>query len=210
MIFNTLLNEKLEKYNLILGSTSPRRQQILLQNFGVANFTISASNFPEDLDKSQITPLEYVQLTSRKKAEAIYQAHSDTFQSETLILTCDTIVTCNGKIFEKPMTQSKQAKFFEYFDTHKDIEVISAITVLKLNNGIVSEYQDHAVTKLSFKADNKDIIRAYIESGEGLEVAGGFKYQQLGCLLFDKISGDYYNVVGLPTNTYSLLLEAVG
>lgn len=209
MAFNTILTKKLEDYHLILGSTSPRRQQILAENFGINNFTTVASNFPEDLDKSNMTPLEYVQVTSCKKAEAIYETHASTFQRDTLILTCDTIVTCNGKIFEKPMTRSEQANFFEYFNSSEGIEVISAITVLKVKNGNVFKFKDHAITKLAFKSDNEDIICAYIDSGEGLEVAGGFKFQQVGCLLFDKISGDYYNVVGLPTNTYALLSRAV-
>lgn len=209
MTFKTALYEKLKSFHLILGSTSPRRQQILKENLGITNFTTMASNFPEDLDKEKISPLEYVQLTSSKKAEAIYKTHGHSFQQDTLILTCDTIVTCNGKIFEKPMTKSAQAKFFQHFNTHRDIEVISAITVLKVENEKVSEYKDNAITKLSFKADNEDVIQAYIESEEGLEVAGGFKYQQLGCLLFDFISGDYYNVVGLPINTYELLNKAV-
>ncbi|KAI5970160.1 hypothetical protein CANMA_000771 [Candida margitis] len=209
MTFNTTLNQKLENYHLILGSTSPRRQEILSENLGISKFTTVASNFPEDLDKSQLRPLEYVQLTSRKKAEAIYEAHRSTFQQDALILTCDTIVTCNGGIFEKPMTRAEQAKFFDYFGLHKDIEVISAATVIKIKAGNATEYKDHATTRLSFSSGNDDIIRAYIESGEGLEVAGGFKYQQLGCLLFNEISGDYYNVVGLPTNTYALLSKAV-
>ncbi|KAI5965099.1 hypothetical protein KGF57_000892 [Candida theae] len=209
MTFKTTLNKELEKYHLILGSTSPRRRQILAENFGITNFATIASNFPEDLAKSNVTPLAYVSLTSSKKAEAIYDTHRNTLEEKTLILTCDTIVTSNGKIFEKPMTKSEQAKFFEYFRAHGDVEVISAITVFKVENGKVSEYRDHAITKLSFRTDNDDIVNAYIESGEGLEVAGGFKYQQLGCLLFDSISGDYYNVVGLPTNTYTLLCKAV-
>jgi len=61
--------------------------------------------------------------------------------------------------------------------------------------------------------ENEDAdIRSYCRSGEGLEVAGGFKIQGLGAVLFDAIDGDFYNCVGLPASRVfgeicSLVLE---
>ena len=44
---------------------------------------------------------------------------------------------------------------------------------------------------------NED-IENYCKSEEGFEVAGGFKIQGFGSILFKGIKGDYYNCVGLP------------
>lgn len=203
-MFNHPLITKLEKYSCILGSQSPRRREILENNLGIKNFTIKVSTFEENLSKDDKTALEYVQLTSRHKGEAIIKQSK--FESPTIILTCDTIISCNGKVFEKPMTKEKQREDFEYFSKHPELEVISALTVFKV--GETTEiFTDHSISKLNFKGD-REINKAYIESEEGLEVAGGFKYQGLGCLLFDSMEGDYFNVVGLPVRVFSLLEDA--
>lgn len=203
-MFNHPLVAKLEKYSCILGSQSPRRREILENNLGIKNFTIKVSTFEENLSKDDKTALEYVQLTSRHKGEAIIKQSK--FESPTIILTCDTIISCSGKVFEKPLTKEKQREDFEYFNQHPELEVISALTVFKI--GETTEiFTDHSISKLKFKGD-REINKAYIESEEGLEVAGGFKYQGLGCLLFDSMEGDYFNVVGLPVRVFSLLEDA--
>lgn len=79
---------------------------------------------------------------------------------------------------------------------------------------------------LVYFADNsKDLIEAYVESGEGIDRAGGFAIQvhfsydhfepfrltiytqEQGGLLIRKIEGDYNNVVGFPAASFFKLLE---
>lgn len=50
------------------------------------------------------------------------------------------------------------------------------------------------------KADviTDEVLRAYVESGEGTDAAGGYKVQEGGGVLVERIVGDYSNVVGLP------------
>lgn len=206
---------KLKNYKLILGSTSPRRQEILKTNLGIQHFEILGSNFAENLSKDDKSPLEYVQLTSKHKAEAIVESLTNDVatnneEMETLILTCDTIISCNNKVFEKPITKETQRQFFNYFKQFPELQVISALTLIKINkDNSTSQFSDYAITKLRFKTDDDEIINAYIESDEGLEVAGGFKYQELGGLLFESIDGDYLNVVGLPLKTFDLINRSI-
>lgn len=42
------------------------------------------------------------------------------------------------------------------------------------------------------------VLEAYVDSGEGLDRAGGFALQQRGAHLVYKIEGDFYNAVGFP------------
>lgn len=212
MSFETALHKELAKYKLILGSTSPRRQEILQKNFGLFNFDILASNFAENLSKDDKTPLEYVSLTSKHKAEALLLRSEirDKFETQpTILLTCDTVVACNGEIFEKPETKKEQRRFFNTFAQNGNVEVISAVTVIRCQGSLINEFVGYSITKLIFKPDNEETINAYIESEEGLQVAGGFKYQEKGCLLFKGMDGDYLNVVGLPTCTFDLLSKAI-
>lgn len=68
---------------------------------------------------------------------------------------------------------------------------------------------DLDTTTLEFDA-SEELINYYIDTGEGLEAAGGFKYQEKGGLLFPNMNGDYFNVVGLPVRrTYSLLQKVL-
>lgn len=214
MSFDHSLIAKLKNYKLILGSTSPRRQEILKTNLGIHDFEILGSNFAEDLSKDDKSPLEYVQLTSKHKAEAIVTSLDikENGGLATLILTCDTIISCNNKVFEKPITKEVQRQFFNYFKQFPELQVISALTLIKIDkDNATTEFSDYTITKLRFKTDDDDdeIINAYIESEEGLEVAGGFKYQELGGLLFESIDGDYLNVVGLPLKTFDLLNRSI-
>ena len=150
-MFNHPLIAKLEKYNCILGSQSPRRKEILENNLGIKNFTTKASSFEENLAKDDKTPLEYVQLTSQHKGEAIIKQSK--FDSPTIILTCDTIISCNGEVFEKPMTKERQREFFEYFSRYPELEVISALTVFKVGK-TTEVFTDHSISKLKFKGTN--------------------------------------------------------
>lgn len=45
-----------------------------------------------------------------------------------------------------------------------------------------------------------EVLQAYVESGEGNDAAGGYKIQEGGCVLIERIVGDYTNVVGLPVH----------
>jgi len=45
-----------------------------------------------------------------------------------------------------------------------------------------------------------EVLLAYVESGEGSDAAGGYKIQEGGGVLIEKIVGDYSNVVGLPVH----------
>lgn len=198
------IKQKLGKYNFILGSSSPRRLEILQTNLGILNITVFPSNFPEDISKTSITAEQYVLQTCENKATALVSQIDIT---QAIILCSDTIIECNSEILEKPKTKQKQREMFEKYRASGSIKVISAVTVCKLNNGLVERESGLETTVLHFnQAISTELIDDYIESEEGLNVAGGFKYQEKGCLLFNRVEGDYFNIVGLPVwKTFELL-----
>ena len=53
-------------------------------------------------------------------------------------------------------------------------------------------------TTLAFADNSPELLRAYVDSGEGIDRAGGFAIQGLGGMLIKKIDGDYNNAVGFP------------
>lgn len=77
-----------------------------------------------------------------------------------------------------------------------------------------------------FADSPKHILKAYADSGEGLDRAGGFAIQVnyltacftllctnatsvkgLGGLLVRKVEGDYHNIVGFPAASFFKLLD---
>ncbi|KAK6461006.1 Maf-like protein [Scheffersomyces coipomensis] len=212
-MFNHQLYDKLNQFKFILGSTSPRRLESLQQNLNIQHdqIHIKPSHFKEDLNHDDYNENDYVITTSLLKGEYILKELQQEEKQDMIILTCDTIIKCNNEIFEKPETKQNQRIMFDKYKAHPHIQVISATTIIKVHDSRVTTYQDTEITDLTFNTeDSDDIIDAYINSEEGLHVAGGFKFQQLGSLLFSSINGDYFNIVGLPVlKTFKLLEKAL-
>ena len=68
----------------------------------------------------------------------------------------------------------------------------------------------HEVTSVRFRTlTQADIIR-YIATGEPMDKAGAYGIQGYGCVLVESISGDYYNVMGLPVCRLARMLTRFG
>src|SRR4051812_480258 len=113
---NTIEKLKAFPYQLILGSNSPRRQE-LLKSLGFI-FSIKPINadesFPDNL-KAQEIPL----YLAEKKAKA----YPEKLKENEILITSDTIVWCEGKVLNKPadfkegkeMLESLSGKMHEVF-----------------------------------------------------------------------------------------------
>lgn len=170
------------------------------------------SNFEENLLKEEHTCQEYVSNTSLGKGEAVMKQLISQNGPSSVIVSSDTIITCNQEVFEKPQTKERQLEMFRKYCQHPDLEVITSVNVIKYDSATKDSVIKSAIeiTKLRFNDELSDeFLQYYVDSEEGLHVAGGFKYQSLGCLLFKSIEGDYFNIVGLPASTTFRLLSDI-
>lgn len=62
-------------------------------------------------------------------------------------------------------------------------------------------------TKVYFAQSPASILQAYVDSGEGLDRAGGFAIQGRASVLVRSIEGDYNNVVGFPLFSFFAFLH---
>ena len=68
----------------------------------------------------------------------------------------------------------------------------------------------HEMTSVRFRTlTQADIIR-YIATGEPMDKAGAYGIQGYGSVLVEGISGDYYNVMGLPVCRLARMLVRFG
>jgi len=208
-MFDHPLFQKLQNYQFVLGSSSPRRKEILAANLNISNFIVVKSTFEENLSKQNTLAIDYVTATAEHKIDSIVTQLLP--GKPYVLLVADTVVSCGGHIFEKPGTREKQMEMLRHYRSHpNDIQVITAIQVCEIDSSlrVISRLLDCEITTLKFNAQLSDTqLQYYVNSEEGIDVAGGFKYQCLGSLLFSGIEGDYFNVVGLPAAKTFYLLD---
>lgn len=187
--------------NLILASKSPRRKEIL-ENLGV-RFDIITLETDENTDET--VPERYVEELARRKGEAVRQKllSEDALCSNTVILSCDTVVVSpDGEIMGKPHDR-EDAKRMLLSYSGRVHRVISGIALLSKNSCTTA----HEVTYVYFdKVSGADIDR-YVDADEPYDKAGAYAIQGMASLWINKIDGDYFNVVGLPTKRVSDTLK---
>ena len=185
---------------IILASRSPRRQQILKQ-VGI-KYIVDPATIEEDLTLN-LPPRKLVKYLSKQKAAAVAKRHKN-----KIILAADTIIVINNEIIGKPKDKSDAKRILKLL-SGKVHHVITGYTIIKPNPLTFrgskaterSRFQaitNSVISKVYFKKLTNQEIDDYIATGEPMDKAGAYGIQSRGALFIKKISGDYFNIVGLP------------
>ena len=169
---------------LILASQSPRRRE-LLGLFGIP-FVIRVADIDETMDLS-LSAAEAVAQISRKKALAVER------NTEDVLIAADTIVVVGGRILGKPHSPEEAAAMLRLL-SGRDHQVMTGVTVLCGDKEAVFT----EITDLHFRSLTEKEIHRYVRSGEPMDKAGAYGIQGGAALFCQKMTGDYYNVMGLP------------
>lgn len=190
------LLKNIDKYNIILASQSPRRFE-LLKMIGL-EFKVRPSH-AEEVYENHLTPVDYTLQNAKKKGEIIANK-----EPESIIISADTIVVLRDKILEKPEDEAHARDIINRLSgtTH---QVITGFGFILLSEN--RQVFDHEITKVTFRKLSQQEIRAYIESGEPFDKAGGYGAQGLGSVLIKRVDGCFYNVVGLPLAKFFTTLD---
>ena len=183
---------------IILASKSPRRSE-LLARMGV-EFTVKTSKIDEKMDPFA-NPADEVARVSLAKAQAV----RGTCHHDDIIIGADTIVVCDGLTMVKPRSESEAFSMLRRL-SGRDHQVLTGLTVL---GGDRTENLTVATT-LRFRALSDAEIRNYIATGEPMDKAGAYGIQGLAAMFVVGLDGDYYNVMGLPVCTLTILLRRFG
>ena len=183
-----MLKQKLNNFNVILASGSPRRQQFF-RDLDI-DFSIQLKEieeiYPENLKGVAIT--DYL---SNLKSDAF-----STLNDKDLLITSDTIVRLEGKALGKPK-DAKEAFTMLRAMSGKKHEVITSVCIK--SNSFRKIVND--ITSVTFKELSDEEIQYYINNYKPFDKAGAYGIQEwIGFIGIDKIAGSYFNVVGLPVH----------
>ncbi len=189
----------LNKKNIILASSSPRRKEILSE-LGF-NFEIHKSEFEENISKDNISPSKYVEETCNGKFE-YYLKNQRNFPCD-LLITADSIIEFNNKILEKPKDKNELKEWFKLYSNNKIIvHTYMVIGIINKEFNCIKKEKFLTSTNVIFDEISEDEINDYINTKDPYDKAGGFGIQASAKIFIKGIEGDYYNVVGFPVNSF--------
>ncbi len=184
--------------DIILGSQSPRRREIL--HFFSLPFQQVDPGFDETQVSFQGHPEEFVKEVSRRKALCLQEKFP-----QKVILTADTIVYKEGRLFMKPETLEEAAGMMAELSGSQH-QVFTGVTVCH-GREIFSDVEE---TIVQFHPLSHSQIETYHSHFYPLDKAGGYAIQKGGSIIVKRIEGCYYNIMGLPLQTTRRLLTKVG
>jgi len=183
---------------IVLGTQSPRRIEIL--NYYALPFITAASSFDESSVPYTHDPVNFVETVAAGKARNL----EDRFHKH-MILTADTIVYYENKIYGKPKSRHEAFEFIS--ELQGQIHIVYTGVCCLANNSLFCSVEE---TKVEFNTLTKNEINHYLDSVDWKDKAGAYAIQKAGGLVVKRIDGCFYNVMGLPINTVRTLLKQIG
>ncbi len=177
----------LDSKKIILGSNSPRRQELLRGlelDFEVRVHPVDEL-IPTDL------PAQYAAAyLSKLKADAF----PGELQENDLLITADTVVIDHDKVLGKPADEQEAFEMLKSLSgaTHT---VMTAVTIKDRKSSITLE--DEA--QVTFRFLEEEEIRHYLKKYQPFDKAGSYGIQEwIGFIGVSSITGSYFTVMGFP------------
>ena len=190
--------ENLKKYNVILASKSPRRQE-LLRGMGV-DFKVLTKETPETFD-STLPADEVPEFLSLQKSMAF---SADELPTDFLLITSDTVVIVDGEILGKPKDRDDAFRMLELL-SGKTHHVVTGVTVRSAQK--TSSFS--VKSEVTFATLNEDEMTYYIDHCKPFDKAGAYGIQEwIGYVGISGLNGSFYNVMGLPTHRLYQVLKS--
>lgn len=185
---------------LILASGSPRRREILA-NAGI-RFTVVTSEADETLPEG-IAPQDAVALLAERKARAVATKHPELSGEDCVILAADTVVESFGMILGKPADRDDARRMMNLL---AGTGHAAHTGICLLLDGVCAVQTE--TTYVTFDDMTPEEIEDYIATDEPYDKAGAYAIQGRASLYIAGITGDYFNVMGLPVHAADSLLRS--
>ena len=168
---------------LILASGSPRRAKIL-RDLGV-DFEIVKTEAPE-----VSIPYDPVRTVTENAREKLHTAQ----QEGRAILTADTIVWFNNRIYGKPRDLDEAKEFLR--ELSGQTHVVFTGVAFRAEDG--AERTACVESRVTFRALSEEMIDDYVARVHPTDRAGAYDIDESGDLIVASYDGSYENIMGLP------------
>ncbi|MBD5275630.1 MAG: septum formation protein Maf [Bacteroides sp.] len=190
--------DNIRKYDVVLASKSPRRKELL----GMLDvpFEIRVKDGIDESYPADMPAVEVAEYLSRLKGKA----YAEDIRENEMVITADTIVILDGKIYGKPKNEDDAIDMLMQLQGRTHI-VASGVCVATKEK-IVSFT---TTTEVTFAPLSRDEAAWYVEKYRPLDKAGAYGIQEwIGCAAVARIDGSFYNVMGLPVHQlYNVLKD---
>lgn len=193
---------------LILASASPRRRELLAQ--AGYHFEIQASSVPESRRPGE-DAIRFATRLAREKAEEVFsRRHAAAGMVEpAMVLGADTVVVSGGEVMGKPANPVDAERMLRLLSgrTH---DVVTGVAVVWGSSLCPAVEVAAELTQVTMQTISPEEVSRYIASGEPMDKAGAYAIQGYAGRWIPRISGCYFNVVGLPLALVAGMLEGAG
>ena len=181
--------DHLKERRLILGSKSPRRNE-LMAGLGLP-FIVKTQEVEENFPSS-MPPFGVASYIAQKKANSLSQH----LEEKDLLITADTVVIIKDQILNKPSTREEAMEMLQKLSGNIH-QVVTGVCMVDINKTV--NFED--LTEVHFKEMDEKELREYVEIFKPYDKAGAYGVQEwIGYVAVYKIVGSFYNVMGLPVH----------
>lgn len=189
--------KKIEEYNIILASKSPRRQE-LLKGIGL-KFSVLTKDVDESFSRN-ISVFDVAPYLSIKKARSFEETE---LPENYMIIAADTVVIANDMILGKPKDEDDARNMLRLLSGKKH-SVVTGVTIRTKEKTKTFS----ATSKVSFDILDDEDIEYYVNSFKPFDKAGSYGIQEwIGYIAVNSVEGSYFNVMGLPTQKLYQMLK---
>lgn len=185
---------------LILGSSSPRRLELLAQ-IGIVPDHVTGADIDETPRKHEL-PEAYCLRVAREKNAALLSQYADDF-----ILTADTTVVVGRRILGKPADRAEAEKMLRLLSGRAH-RILTAVVVKAPGKKPVTKLSD---SRVKVKRLSEPELQDFLDTKSNWQgFAGGYALQGKLARYIISMQGSPSGIIGLPLYETSQLLKGLG
>jgi septum formation protein len=179
---------------VVLASQSPRRKQLL--EWAEIEFDVMSRETDETWPEGM--PVEEIPIyISIEKAKAVRELELfQRYEGNVTVIAADTIVVLDNNVMGKPLDREHALEMLKALSGRKH-RVITGVVIMDSNKEI--SFAD--ITEVEFHDINESDLIYYVDQYEPFDKAGAYAIQEwIGVVGVKSVTGDFYNVMGLPVS----------
>jgi len=179
---------------LVLASASGIRARLLREagvRFGVRPAEVDEDQTKRDFQTQNRPHEDLADVLAALKAVSVSKT-----SPEVVVLGCDQILSCDGRLFDKARNLDEARKTLA--SLRGKMHTLTTSCALARNGQPFWQHREQA--SLWMRPFSEDFLEDYLKS-EGRSILGSvgcYQFEARGIQLFERVSGDFFAILGLP------------